>query len=485
MRKLATGLLSMPAQNVPGSENVEVSEFKEEDAESANKSGFNTMEVDGFENLDHSGEAVLASNKFFNYKIGYEMKKELIKLNHALSGIGYKNLIKVAQEDEKISDYEDLKRQVGIHIRTILNEDYVTGPGGDLSGLPSKSVEYLVNTATEELLKKPFNAENFAIKIINEADNKGIYGLYRNVDKIIENLKYISILQERYIEKQNAMRVPETIDGVPKSIAHPGDDGYQLAERMTSSRAAQTSPVVRPATTLIVAGYIGKTYKDQRNGYQYRIISNNEVFVSKDNEIEKKLTPGNYRNWNNFARILNNQISNGEVEEIKEATPAVNTPVAPAAVTPTPAAAPVTPAPASTGGLVSETVNGRPAVSIGTFGKDQIFLTIDSVNSGNPQFYIKDGASENVAPIGRGDGRVRAALGPLEVARLADRLVGAGVSSARAEAFKTFMNKSRRQKRLPFRRESRGGEIDQASKNMGKTSARQNRLDKLEKKGVI
>ena len=99
MRKLALGLNSIPSGNVPGSENVEVPNLNEEDIESANKTAFNAIEQSGFDKEEGLDKAVIAYNKVFNYRLGNKMRNELIKLNKALNGIGYKNLIKIAVEE--------------------------------------------------------------------------------------------------------------------------------------------------------------------------------------------------------------------------------------------------------------------------------------------------------------------------------------------------------------------------------------------------
>jgi len=451
----------MQASNVPGSENVEVSEFKEEDAESANKSGFNTMEVDGFENLDHSGEAVLASNKFFNYRIGYEMKKELIKLNHALNGIGYKNLIKIAKQYTASLDSNNF----------VIGDVYTEL---DSSGEPKFS--FIVQG-----LKNNY----FEIEIINGGTSGYETG---QTDAIAKNndKKYISgnkIAEDKMkatVPNLNAFNTPDSI-ARPDSAFQNGEDAANyisnIGRSTVTTPAAQTKPV-KPAsnttTVLIKAEYVGKTYKDQNdNPYTYRISTSNQVSVSRDGKLLKTLTPSKYSNWNNFATTLNNQIASNIVTEVKVDLPTTTpTPTPTPAPTPTPTPTPTpaaTPTP-TTRGAVSETVNGEPAVSIGTFGKDQIFLTIDSVRKGEPQFYVKDGKSGKAAPIGEGDGRVRSALGPLEVARLADRLNGAGISQEKVEAFKTFMNKSRRQNRLPFGRKRRQEKIEEARGIMSSSS---------------
>ena len=48
MRKIATGLTSIPMSSVPGSEDVEINYMSEEDAEAANHGGFNQMRPEGF-----------------------------------------------------------------------------------------------------------------------------------------------------------------------------------------------------------------------------------------------------------------------------------------------------------------------------------------------------------------------------------------------------------------------------------------------------
>jgi hypothetical protein len=79
---------------------------------------------------------------------------------------------------------------------------------------------------------------------------------------------------------------------------------------------------------------------------------------------------------------------------------------------------------------------------------------------------------------------VRSSLGPLEINRLSKRLLSAGVSPTNVEGFKELMNLQRRQNRIPLLRRRRDRKMNDASKKMT-ASAREDRLDRLKKKGVI
>ncbi len=77
MKKLSTGLTSVPMSSVPGDENVEIKTFKDEDAEASNSSGFNRLYVDNvlpIINLNTKNKKEFAKMKksnlsFFNKKI--------------------------------------------------------------------------------------------------------------------------------------------------------------------------------------------------------------------------------------------------------------------------------------------------------------------------------------------------------------------------------------------------------------------------------
>jgi hypothetical protein len=262
---------------------------------------------------------------------------------------------------------------------------------------------------------------------------------------------------------------------------------------------AQTSPVVKanpiePPGSDTIKKYSGKTYKSKNQGdnWYYKIIGKFEVDVSKDlNSKFTKLTPTTMgvSKWNRFATAIQGYMSSNQLEEI---TTTISTeipaePVTPADTSTPPAVAPTTPeaAQSSTGGPVTETVNGKLAVSIGTFGKDQIFLIVESVKKGKPEFYIKDGKTGEASLLGANDGRVRSSLGPLEINRLSKRLADANLTPVQIEGFKRYMNLQRRENRFGFiGRKKREENTNDAQKQM-KSSSREERLDRLKKKGVI
>jgi len=431
MRKLALGLNSIPSGNVPGSENVEVPNLNEEDIESANKTAFNAIEQSGFDKEEGLDKAVIAYNKVFNYRLGNKMRNELIKLNKALNGIGYKNLIKIANTN----DY-DLYQVIKSILMPIFSKDYETGPGGDLSDIRTLHRDSLIQSAVNLVKAGKFNSVSFAEKIRNTV-SEYIGGLSRNIDKIIKDLEPILLIQSNYLEASAGQTsAAQTSPVVNKSSV---------------SSAGVTAIPIEPPGEDKIDNYIGKTYKskDSSDKWFYKINERFEVEVSKDNSNFKKLTPRTMGvpKWNTFAKAIINYMSNNQLEDITTtvSTKAPAEPVAPAATPTPPAVAPTAPeaAKSSTGGSVTETVNGKPAVSIGTFGKDQIFLIVESVKSGKPEFYIKDGKTGEASLLGANDGRVRSSLGPVEIDRLSRRLLSAGIDSKNVEGFKDFMNLQR------------------------------------------
>ena len=477
MRKLALGLNSIPSGNVPGSENVEVPNLNEEDIESANKTGFNAIEQSGFDKEEGLDKAIIAYNKIFNYRLGKKMRDELIKLNKALNGIGYKNLIKIAKPYKPNISPNDFK-EGKMYTRL------------DLSNVPEFSFIVIGHDITG----------NIDAEIYNKGKSN-----YSSGDHIQINSSSIKSYVEGDKFTEERMIPPESESQSESGYPDYSESGYSDDE--SALPAASTAPVVNknsvssagvkaipiePPGSDTINNYIGKTYKSENknDNWHYKIIGQFEVEVSKDNSNFKKLTPKTMgvSKWNTFAKAIINYMSNNQLEEI---TPTVSAetpaePVAPAATSTPPAVAPTTTEAAqpATGGSVSETVNGKPAVSIGTFGKDQIFLIIDSVKKGNPEFYIKDGDTGKASPLGKDDGRVRSSLGPLEINRLSKRLLSAGVSPTNVEGFKELMNLQRRQNRIPFFRRRRDQKMNDASGKM-KASTREDRLDSLKKKGVI
>ena len=139
------------------------------------------------------------------------------------------------------------------------------------------------------------------------------------------------------------------------------------------------------------------------------------------------------------------------------------------------------------------TPNGANArvVSIGTWGSDEIYLDIASLNSNMvPVLYRQDNRTGKFAPLSfDGSGQWRSKLGPTEIARMSRAIVNSGaVPKERIKPFVDYMTTVRQNTGFPGFLRSLVGKrkSKQELRDLKQTaSTRQSRLDTLRKKGVI
>ena len=123
----------------------------------------------------------------------------------------------------------------------------------------------------------------------------------------------------------------------------------------------------------------------------------------------------------------------------------------------------------STGPMISSvTVNGKPAVAIGTAGKDLIVLTIESLNTDTPELYRKDNKTGNVRQMTPGENmQFRNSLSNRELNAIARELERARVSPGKISGFLEYMKLQRRENRFgPLFRGRREEKMDKAKQRM-------------------
>jgi len=499
MKKKATGLTSLPMSDVPGSENVEIKNIKPEDAETANHGGFNQIEPSSFDkteslsemelnNLDFNiddfsqtsqKEVMKSANYIFNItKVSKNMKKELIKLNAALNGLGYKNLVKMAQTfNDLIPSISSAKAEPG---------KYYLWP----------EVE-LVIKVNNSFVGGTFNDTEMNFDVIFSKKNRPIYyglGIVFQGRKGVDddrdddiNPKLIPIPQQFINASKTYQDVVDYLLGTKqlKSDETPASAGGSGSN--TRSEGVTGDPWERYAKSFgnSTQQIAGLWRSNPPNGYT-----------------------GDYSSFQRWWSIQNSQ-GKGSVEKVLETlqnlnTPAPATPPAiPAAPAPAPASATVTVSQPPTQAVVKRRslatieFNGqlKNVAPLGSaYGGDTILIDIDSLNTDKPILYLLDNKTGTTTEIGSAQvGRVRQFLGSgAEKVRARRALKSAGVSEGKINAFFEYMGLYRKKVRrdglfstLEGRERRDQALTDAGEKLKSASSARQSRLDNLKKKGII
>jgi hypothetical protein len=421
------------------------------------------------------------------------MRDELIKLNKALNGIGYKDLIKIADEEPKTSSRDLVvgkKYQLsGTNaVFECIENTYANGSGEIL-------VELKSNAGGEPFDIPPSLGISFYdLKIGRQLEiSPSPYSIWIDItDRVDRGEKFSEDAINTYLERKEVRNTLNPIiyntssgEAAGAITIDEASSYFNMANQPAQTSGASTKPVVA-AKHPLNSSIKNMNYYD--NNWTYKIIDEKTVEVGRKSDGESfTIRMDSYKNWNNFKKNLEDGIRKGTITSDDNVSVKTKEPVTPAATSTPPAVAPTATGAAqpSTGGLVTETVDERPAVSIGTFFKDQIFLIIDSVKNGKPEFYIKDVDTGRASLLGKDDGRVRRSLGRWEISSLSKRLADAGLTPGQIEGFKRYMNLQRRGNIFgPLGRNKRDEKMKQDVNKM-RSEAREERLDRLKKKGVI
>jgi len=460
MRKNGIGLTSVPIGNTPGDENVEISHVTDDDIEASNRTGFNQIGLQDFLDDKEFSEIINIEKESF------KMRKELIKLNNQLNRLGYKNLIKVAQNTKMPALTDDnLKKELG-DLFYLFMQDLRE----KVFPLPTK--EY-----SDTYLKPSFVEKRIDNNKFFDILNKHLDTPFITDDKLREMVFEISTFQNR----QNLINYYNTHMSSPKTVGATGKE--------TPAAAAAYGLGTKSDTPTEVSHQAGTELRD--DDYRYKINGPLKVTITLDNGRTVTWTPqsAGISKWNIFADNLN---------KMTLSTSAPATPSAGPSPTPPPVAADTTTDTPTTSGTARETINGKPAVSVGTFRGNVLYVTMESIKAGKPVIYVKS-PEGRVQILGEAeDNRARDYLGNREIRRILRALEGYGLDLQGRESFKDYMRSDRRNRWNRVRGKKYEDEtdkrVDKASQRMQgsnaaddgiQSTARQKRLDSLKKKGII
>jgi len=403
-------------------------------------------------------------------KVNKNMKKELIKLNSALNGLGYKNLIKIAQ-------YSDPTYQADSAFTYFLNNIVLITDvyKGDYS-FPNVDPAHGGVGEVKNFWKSKWNKR--------EKVNKGEYKnfLLQGKERFITpndpdswDDKLINEIENRY---------NEIVDIFPKSAETPASAGG-------SGSAVSTQPVTVPRTA---SGW--EKYK--KSGDTEGKIADiwGDPSKKRPNKSDGSMYDDTFSSFVTWWKTL--QENQKYKESVLATLQGLNSPSAapPAAttvtVTQSPARAVVSRRSLTTIELNGQTKNVAPLGS--AYGGDTILIDIDSLNTDKPILYLLDNKTGTTTEMGSAQfGRVRQFLGSgAEKVRARRALTNAGVSEDKINAFFKYMGLYRKSIRRdgPFStqkgRERRQEALTEAGRKLQTaSSARQSRLDNLKKKGII
>ena len=454
MRKNGIGLTSVPIGNTPGDENVEVSHVTDDDIEASNRTGFNQISLQDFLDDKEFSEIINIEKESF------KMRKELIKLNNQLNRLGYKNLIKISNDN-----YDELKK----NLEKLYDGFRISFENSFASDAWANIKEYFlnVNKTNDELTKFITSNEMYREKI-----NTSIFILRRG--ELIS--KYFD--EDRFGESYTSLdedRFGESYTSLDESSSSKGSTGVSnTGAAMSPGGTSITEP--RKITHRTGTQLRDLTYTYEINdplSVTITIISDGRVFNWTPQSV-------GISKWNIFANTLNKMSTDAP-------SPA-----------PPPVAADATSATPTTSGIARETINGKPAVSVGTFRGNVLYVTMESIKAGKPIIYVKSPEGRVQVLGGADDNRARDYLGNREIKRILRALEGYGLNPQGRDSFKDYMRSDRRNRWNRVRGKKYEDEtdkrMDKASQRMQgsnaaddgiQSTARQKRLDHLKKKGII
>ena len=304
MKKIATGLTSIPMSSVPGSEDVEINYMSEEDAEAANHGGFNQMRPEGFaKDLEIVKKRRLKKKANFTKKaytlseqevdefedIKSYIQSAIVSFNTA-TGLSVLELPDFLQGD--FDPNIDPDKFVKNSCKNILFNVDFTNMGGNStqSGGIKKSVEQIYSLYTSQIKDLSNGIEIEKIMMANMGDSAGWLtnlGTDWSDDYIVPFGKFLDFMVD-YREFYKKMK-----------------------QKVGTATPPQTSGASGVESTTKIAYPAGTNLEDISGPYTYHVVSDSEVEITKLDGTKVTVTPdtaaGYGVKWDEMVSNLNDQ----------------------------------------------------------------------------------------------------------------------------------------------------------------------------------
>ena len=408
--------------------------------------GYKQWWKEQYANNQQSGHAteVIEFLSKFNPNINtasYKMKLELIKLNNSLSAMGYKNLIKLANHQGNTEIVKELnKLYYNQKVYQIIRDDKNF----------NKVTQYNIDNINKKFIDPSVTNEAFIDFVNDELSSPTIFD--STIKSVLEDkLKDVLVLRDSIIRSSYS----------------------DLSE--DSSIAAGASGVSSNQTTK------RKSYATDWDSY-VKMDKTKKGLHLMIKELWNKYSPNandfnSYKQWwkRNYSAKPGQGTPDQVVADLQSATSTAQTVIS----QPAPVSAPSGEAPATTpsqtqqtgsSGPLRMTINGKPSVSIGTFGKDIIYLVLESLDTGNPELYRYDARNprSGLTPM-NSDAKVqfRNSLGPREIAAMERAISNVPGYESKSRYFAEYMKLQRRENRFgPLFRNRRKTRMEEAQQGM-------------------
>ena len=379
----------------------------------------------------------------------YKMKLELIKLNKSLSAMGYKNLIKLGAG-----------MGAGFSLPSILPTifSYYGCNHNDIQDCLSK-----IFTKFEEKLK----ISKYLSDFVSDESLSKIKKVFMDVNKNSDDIFYV-VNEEVSTPYYSDYSIKKFF---LKELGVELEHRRTILEKESGSAAGATGSQATKS----------KSYATDWDSY-VNMDKTGKGLHLMIKELWNKYSPNandfnSYKQWwkGKYSASPGQGTPNQVIADLQSAT---STPQ-PVISQPAPVSAPSGEAPATTpsqtqqtgsSGPLRMTINGKPSVSIGTFGKDIIYLVLESLDTGNPELYRYDARNprSGLTPM-NSDAKVqfRNSLGPREIAAMERAISNVPGYESKSRYFAEYMKLQRRENRFgPLFRNRRKTRMEEAQQGM-------------------